>query len=153
MDLTKLTPADKILAGSGIVFLLSTFLNWFSIKTPVGTFGGNGWEVGFLWGRLPFLIVLAMLVWIGLRYFSSVKLPPEMPQLYLAGGAAVALLVIVKLLIGEDNISRAFGLFVAAVSAAGFGYGSLLKFKEGGGDLDELKAQMKAKADELKKPN
>jgi hypothetical protein len=150
MDLNKLSLADKILFGSGIVFMISTFLGWFTFAG----FSGSGWDVGFLWGRLPFFIVLAMLIWVGLKQFSSTTLPAEIPPLYLVGGGLVALLPLLKLIIGEDgkglvNFSRGFGLFLAVLSGIGFGYGALQKFLAGGGDLDQVKAQLKAKAEGL----
>ena len=106
MDLSKLTKADKILFGAGLVFLISTFLPWFSVDFGVAEASWNGWDAGFLWGGVTFFVVLAMLVWVGLRRFSSTKLPAELPPLYLAGGVGVALLVILKLLIGENDPDR-----------------------------------------------
>lgn len=145
MDLSKLTKADKILFGAGIVFLISTFLPWFS----VGPYDANGWDISFLTGGLPFFIVLAMLVWVGLKLFSTVKLPTELPPLFLAGGVATAALVVLRLLMGYHGVDRGFGLFLATIAALGVGFAGFLKFTEGGGDLDSLKAQMKAKASEL----
>jgi uncharacterized protein YjbJ (UPF0337 family) len=151
VDLSKLTKADQILGGAGIVFILASFLTWFSID--LGTFGdvsANGWDVGFLWARLPVLIVFAMLVWVGLRKFSSVKLPTDIPALYLAGGALAFALPLLKLVIGEDGpISRGFGLFIAVIAGAGVAFGGFLKFTEGGGKLDELKSQLAGAADQL----
>ena len=150
MDLSKLTKADKIIFGSGLVFFIAMFLDWFSIDiVGLTSYGINGFDVTFFWGWLPLLIVLGMCGWIGARTFSSAKLPDQIPQLYLAGAAAVPLLVVFKLLIGQDNFSRAFGLFVALIAAAAFGFGAFLKFTEQGGDIDAVKAQLKAKADEL----
>lgn len=149
MDLSKLTKADKIIFGSGIVFLVSMFLNWFSIGNGLYSAGLTGLDVQFPWGPLPLLIVLVMCGWIGARTFSSAKLPAQIPQLYLAGAISVPALVGLKLLIGQDGWSRAFGLFVAVASAIGFGFGAFLKFTEQGGDINAVKAQLKAKADEL----
>ena len=64
MDLTKLTKADKILFGAGIVFLVSTFLDWFTVSIAGFSAGATGWDVGFLWAGLPFFIVLGMMVWV-----------------------------------------------------------------------------------------
>ncbi len=151
MDLSKLTKADRILGGAGIVFIVSSFLTWFSVS--LGAFGdvtASGWDVGFLWARLPVLVVFAMLVWIGLRRFSSVKLPADIPALFLAGGALAFLLPLLKLLVGEDGpISRGFGLFLAVLAGAGVAFGGFLKFTEGGGKLGELKAQMSSMTDQL----
>jgi hypothetical protein len=149
MDLSKLTKADKIIFGSGIVFLISMFLDWFSIGSGRFSAGLNGMDLQFQWGPLPLLIVIAMCGWIGTRTFSSAKLPSQIPQLYLAGAISVPALVALKFLIGQTGWSRAFGLFVALASAVGFGFGAFLKFTEQGGDLDAVKAQLKAKADEL----
>jgi hypothetical protein len=149
MDLSKLTKADKIIFGSGIVFLVSMFLDWFSIGDGRFSAGLTGMDLNFFWGPLPLLIVLAMLGWIGARTFSSVKLPSQIAQLYLAGAVSVPGLVVIKFLIGQRGWSRAFGLFVALIAAAAFGFGAYLKFTEQGGDIDAVKAQLKAKADEL----
>ena len=151
MDFSKLSKGDKILGGAGLLFLISTFLPWFEFSfAGLGSVSANGWDVGFLWAGLPFFIVLGMLVWIGLRSFSAVKLPPQIPALFLAGGALTFLLPFLKLLIGEDGpISRAFGLFIAVLAGAGVAFGGYLKFLEGGGKLDELKAQMSGMADQI----
>ena len=149
MDLSKLTKSDQILFGAGLVFLISTFLEWFSFSIAGFSAGGSGWDVGFLWGRLPFFIVLAMIIWVAVRRFGLAKLPAEIPPLYLVGGGLVALLVLLKLIIGESGLSRSYGLYIATVAALGVGFAGFLKFQEGGGDLDTLKSQMKAKANEM----
>jgi hypothetical protein len=145
MDLSKLTKADKILFGAGLVFLISTFMPWFTL----GPYSANGWDVNFLTGGLPFFIVAGVLVWVGMRLFSTAKLPPDIPALYLAAGALTALLVVLRLIIGYHSVDRGWGLYLATIAALGFGFGGFLKFQEGGGDLDTLRAQMKAKASEL----
>ena len=150
MDFSKLSKGDQILGGAGIVFLISTFLAWFSIDFGPYSSSANGWDVNFLWGGLPFLVVLGMLVWVGLRRFSSVNLPTDIPAVYLAGGACAFLLPLLKLIIGEDGpVSRSFGLFLAVLAGAGVAFGGFLKFTEGGGKIDELKAQMTGMADQL----
>jgi hypothetical protein len=149
MDLSKLTKADKIIFGSGIVFLVSMFLDWFSFSLLGQSVGANGFDVPVQWGWFPLLIILGMCVWIGLKTFSSTKLPAQIPQLYLAGAIAAPALVILKLLLGESPLSRSVGLFLAALSAGAFGFGAFLKFTEQGGDINAVKAQLKAKADEL----
>ncbi len=157
VDISKLTLADKVLGGSGLVFMVSTFINWFKISVDgalgIGNDfgGGNGWDVGFLWGRLPFLIVLGILAWIAVRLFApGVKLPDEIPVLYLVGAGLVGLLVTLKLLIGEGDsnsigisVNRAFGLFIATLAALAFGAGGFLKFTEKGGKMNQVQSQLK----------
>jgi hypothetical protein len=144
MEFSKLSKPEQIIGGAGIVFLLSTFLEWFSVSL----FGWNGWDVGFLWGGLPFLAVLGMIVWIGLRRFSKVAVPSEIAPLYLAGGAT-ALLPVVKLVFGFHGTSRSFGLFLAVLSGAAVAFGAYLKFLEAGGDMGELKGQASTLAGNL----
>ncbi len=150
MDFSKLSKGDKILGGAGLLFLISTFLPWFEVKAFGFSATANGWDVGFLWAGLPFFLVLGMMVWTGLRLFSAVKLPPQIPALFLAGGACTFLFPFLKLLIGEDGpISRAFGLFLAVLAGAGVAFAGYLKFIEGGGKMDELKAQMSGMAGQI----
>jgi hypothetical protein len=144
MEFSKLSKPEKIIGGAGIVFLLAPFFNWFSILN----FGVTGWDLDFQWGGLPFLIVLGVIVWIALRRFSTSNLPKEIAPLYLGGGAA-ALLPVLKLLIGQEGLSRSFGLFLAALSGAGVAFGCYLKFLEAGGDMDELKGQASTLAGSL----
>jgi hypothetical protein len=158
MDINKLSRAEQIIGVAAIVFILSTFLPWFSIS--VDGFGvsqsesGNGWDVGFLWGRFPALLALAMLVVIILDKLTSVELPDppvSWGQIHLGLGVLIAFLVILKLIIGEDGgassaelalmddfgieISRAWGLFVAVLAAIGLAVGGFFKFQEDGGKV------------------
>lgn len=150
MDFSKLTKGDQILGGAGIVFLITTFLSWFTIDFLGVSISANGWDVGFLWARLPFFIVLGMIIWIALKRFSGASLPADIPALYLVGGGLTLLLPFLKLLIGEDGpVSRAFGLFLAVIAGAGVAFGGFLKFTEGGGKIDELKGQLAGMADQV----
>ncbi len=149
MDFSKLTKGDQILGGAGIVFIISSFLTWFSLS--IGGFSGsvNGWDLDFFWGTLPALLVVAMIVWVGLRRFSSVKLPVDIPALYLVGGGLVFFLPFLKLLVGQSGLDRGFGLFLAVLAGAGVAFAGFLKFTEGGGKLNELKSQLAGAADQL----
>ncbi len=138
MDLNKLTTADKVIAGSGILLFIAYFLPWF--KVDLGPLGGeitaSGGDVDFLWSTLPMLLGLIMAgVTIATKLFD-VKLP-DLPfplgLIMLALGGLAALLVVLKLLMGEDFVDRAFGLFVAALAAIGLAAGGFLKFQEDGG--------------------
>lgn len=139
MDLNKLTTSDKVIAGSGIALFIAYFLPWF--KVDFGQFGGSvsasGGDVGFLWSTLPMLIGLLLAGSIIATKLFDVKLP-DMPaplgQIYLGLGSLAALLVVLKLLIGEDPselVKRSFGLFLAAIAAIGLAAGGFLKFQEG----------------------
>jgi hypothetical protein len=150
MDFTKLTQGDKILGGAGIVFMISTFLSWFSISGFGISISGNGWDVGLIYARLPFFLVLGMIVWIVLRTMGTIKLPADIPALYLAGGACALLLPLFWLIIGDiGQASKSFGVFVSVLAGAGVAFGGFLKFTEGGGKLDELKSQASSLANSV----
>jgi len=139
VDLNKLTTSDKVIAGSGIVLFIAYFLPWF--KVDFGQFGGSvsasGGDVGFLWSTFPMLIGLLLAGSVIATKLFDVKLP-DMPvplgQIYLGLGGLAAVLVVLKLLIGEDPselVKRSFGLFIAAIAAIGLAAGGFLKFQEG----------------------
>jgi hypothetical protein len=152
MDFSKLTTAEKALFGSGIVFVLSTFLTWFKLGDDLQLLGidysVSGWDVGFLWGPLPALIALGILAWVGLKRFSTVALPDDIAPLYLGGVLACALPAL-KFLIGVNSFSRGFGLILAILSGGAFAFASFLKFIESGGKVDEIKGQLSGMADQL----
>jgi len=140
VDLNKLTTSDKVIAGSGILLFIAYFLPWFKVDFG-GVLGGSasasGGDVGFFWATLPMLIGLAMAGSVIASKLFDVKLP-DLPvpwgQAYLGLGGLAALLVVLKLLIGEDPseiVKRAFGLFVATIAAVGLAAGGFLKFQEG----------------------
>jgi hypothetical protein len=140
VDLSKLTTSDKVVAGSGIVLFIASFLPWFKLDFPGGSVSGNGWDVGFIWAGLPALLGLAAAAAILLKANGTElpKLPIGWGQAFLAAGAFSAFFVILKLLIGEDFVDRAWGLFVASIAAAGFAYGGFLKFKEDQGSSSSI---------------
>ena len=142
MDLNKLNTADKVIAASGIVLFIAYFLPWFKADAGIVTVTASGGDVGFLWATLPMLLgLIAAGVVIATKLFD-VKLP-ELPvplgQAFLGIGALAAVLVVLKLIIGEDangagafgiEIKRAFGIFLAALAAIGLAAGGFLKFQE-----------------------
>lgn len=153
MDINKLTRGEQIIGVAAVVFIISTFLPWFTASFD--GFGvsesssANGWDVGFLWGRFPALLALVMLVLVILDKLTDVELPSSpvpWAQIQLGLGVVVALLVVLKLLIGEDGgaseadaaflgdlgfeISRAWGLFLAAIAAIALAVGGFLNFNE-----------------------
>jgi hypothetical protein len=136
----KLTTSDKVVAGSGLLLFIASFLPWFGIEGFSGS--GNGWDVGFLWGGIPALLGLAAAGVVLATKLGDVKLP-DLPitwgQAILGAGALSALLVLLKLLLGEEvcgfgeciDFDRKWGLFVAAIAAIGLAAGGYLKFQEG----------------------
>jgi hypothetical protein len=142
VDLNKLTTADKVVVGGAIALLIASFLPWFGLDFDTGfgegaSVSGNGWDVGFLWGGIPVILGLLMVAQIAISRFSPDTTLPELPwsKVHLALGGLAAFLVVLKLLIGYEELGvtldRKWGLFVAAVAAVVLGVGGFLKFQEG----------------------
>ena len=138
MDLNKLSTGEKIIGVSGIVLLIASFLPWFSIDLDeFGEASGNGWDMDFFFGPLPVLLGIVMVAHVAISNFApDLKLPDlPWPMIHLVAGILAAVLVVLKLLIGEDGAfgfepERAFGLFLAALAAIGLGVGGFLYNKE-----------------------
>lgn len=140
MDLSKLTTSDKIVAGSGILLFIASFLPWFGIDGFSGS--GNGWDVGFFWGGIPALLGLAAAGIVLASKLADVTLP-DLPipwgQAFLGIGVLAALIVLLKLLLGYEvcgfgacvDFDRKWGLFLASLAAIGLAAGGFLKFQEG----------------------
>jgi hypothetical protein len=141
VDLNKLSTSDKIVAGSGLLLFIASFLPWFGIEGFSGA-NGNGWDVGFLWGGIPALLGLACAGVVLASKLGDVKLP-DLPvtwgQAILGAGALSALLVLLKLLLGYEvcgfgeclDLDRKWGLFVASIAAVGLAVGGFRKYQEG----------------------
>ena len=149
MDISRLKTSDWVIAASGLVLLIASFLDWFTVEIAGNEFfggvsaGGNGWDVGFFWAGIPVLIGLAMIAIVAIRAFSPDTKLPDLPigwgQTLFIAGAVAAVIVLLKLLIGEDvdgaealgiEVNRAFGLFVATLAAIGLAVGGFLKWQE-----------------------
>jgi hypothetical protein len=151
VDLSKVSKGGQIFAGAGIVYLIASFLPWYSLPSEYESFGidisYNAWgDIGFLWGSLWALLFLGGAALLILPAFG-VQVPklPEIAYLIVAGLAT--LFTVLKLLIGEtDPLSSSFGIYLAVIAAAGAAFGAFLMYKESGGDLNDLKDINKIKS-------
>lgn len=136
MDLNKLSTPEKIISASAIVLFIASFLPWFEIDFLGGSVSGNGWDVGFFWGGIPTILGLVMLAHIVISNFAeNVNLPDlPWPRVHLIAGIVAAAIVVLKLLIGHEEIGvdfdRAYGLFLAAIAALGLAAGGFLYYRE-----------------------
>jgi hypothetical protein len=151
VDLNKLTTGDKIIAGGAILFLISMILPWYtaSVKGVPGFGGGgstshNGFSY-FLFGILPLILAIAMVVLIYLmRFQPNTNLPKPGPltwsQVFLGAAGLSLLLVLLRLLLTDKfgtggfvdsavEFKRGIGLFLALIAAAAMTAGAFLKFQ------------------------
>jgi hypothetical protein len=152
----KLTTSDRLIFIGGIVYLVAMFLPWYSREFSNGfdsiTFTNSGWDY-VIGGWIPLILIAILAVHVGITRFSPDTNIPDLPipwsQGYLIAGIAAAVIVVLRLLIGSDDISgidtnldlnRKYGLFLAVIAAICVAVGSYLKSQEddtlpsGGGD-------------------
>lgn len=139
MDLSKLTTADKVIAGSGIALFIFSFFPWFGFDLDTG-FGTASYSESAWDDFLPIIAVLlaiALVVLLVLVKFSTVRLPQlpmSLNQIFLIGGIVVFALLLLKLIIGgeEQNIDleRRIGVFLGVLAGAGLAVGGWLKSQE-----------------------
>jgi hypothetical protein len=142
VDLSKLTTGDKVIAVSGILLLVFSFLTWFEASvdgTIIPGTGESGW--GNLAGILGILLGVALALIVLLPAFG-VDIPTALTTtrtgLILGSVCFVAILITVFLTsydaaFGEDpDTSRKLGAWLGLIAAAGVLAGAILKRKEGG---------------------
>ena len=142
----KLTTSDRLIFIGGIVYLIAMFLPWYGIEVDTGfadvTYDNNGWDY-VLGGWLPLILIAVLAVHVGITRFSPDTNIPDLPipwsQGYLVAGVSAAVILVLRLLIGSDEVSgfdtgidldRKLGLFIAVIAAICVAVGSYLKSKE-----------------------
>ena len=140
MDLDKLTTSDKVIGGGAIALFIFTFLPWYGLSLTIAgvTVSGNrnGWHY-FLFGVIPVLLAIAIVVIIALQRFSSVTLP-DLPipwaQAFLGAAGLSTLLILLRLLLtdkaGGIDLDRKFGLFLSLIAVIVLAVGTYLKTQE-----------------------
>jgi len=150
VDLNKLTTGDKVIGGSAIVFLISMFLPWydFTVKASIGgitaasaTGGGRSGFHYFLFGWIPFLLLIGIAVCIYLQRFTDVKLP-ELPvswdQVYTIAALVAGILILMRILIADTHGSllgvkvtanRKLGLYLAFLAIIGLVVGAIMNMR------------------------
>jgi hypothetical protein len=134
MDLKKLPLAERIMSLAALLLALDLFiLPWHRISIGLGAFGSvtasrSGVESpdGFI-GILAALLALAIVARIVLTEFTSVELPTlplPWPRADLIAGAALAALVVLKLL--ADTSFLSIGAWLAVPLAGAVAYGGYL---------------------------
>ena len=142
----KLTTSDRLIFIGGIVYLIAMFLPWYGIEVDTGfsevSYDNNGWDY-MLGGWLPLILIAILAVHVGVTRFSPDTNIPDLPipwsQGYLIAGISAAVILVLRLLIGSDEVSgfdtgidldRKFGLIIAVIAAICVAVGSFLKSKE-----------------------
>lgn len=133
MDLSKLTLADKVLAGTGIVLLIDLlFLPWHNIDLGIVSVTRSGVESpNSGWGILALIVTIVVLVAVALTRFSTTELP-RMPvplnRAVFIGAVVVLVFLVIKLVAETDFLG--IGAWLGIILGVGFAYGGFLKDRE-----------------------
>ena len=129
-DLKKVTTNDWILAGGCIAVFFGVFFPWFSVGglrpwISIALSGDvNGFHY-FFQGTIPWIIAIAVLVLLVLRKFfaGEVKMPDRAgsltwSQVYLIASAVAAVLVLLRLLMGDSGLDEGLEASMPSASSA-----------------------------------
>jgi hypothetical protein len=151
VDINKLSTGDKVIGISAVALLLFSFFPWYGKSS----YSRNGWHYP-LWGLIPILLVIGIVVCMGLQRFTDVKLP-DLPfsweQAYAFAGGIAGVLILLKIILGAKysasgtilgqhfsssvDLDRQFGIFLAFLAAVGLVVGGYLNMKEAPATGDE----------------
>lgn len=135
MDLSRLSPGEKIVVVAGGLLLVSlAFFPWHRIAL-LGYLGGDPTRTALqspnpLQGTLAFLVTVAMVAQVILTRYSHQKVNPALVRLQPAAGFAVLGLLGWKLAIATAALS--VGAYLGIILAAVLAYGGLVMAKESG---------------------
>lgn len=127
---------EKLIAGGGIVMLIASILPWYSVDFIFGSINRNGWQSpGAIWSILATLLAVALAAAVIAPKFGNVTLPDlggvTWGQAFLAGGVAVVILVLIKLV--NESSYMSFGFYLGIIAAIAIAAGGFLRFQEEGG--------------------
>ena len=130
-----LSIGEKIIIIAGLALLIDGFLPWYSVDLgPFGSFTRNGWQSpGGLWSMLAILIGLAMAGVVAVKISTEGVIPENVggfswPKIFLGGGAAALLLVVIKFL--NESSSLGFGFYLGFIAAAALAVAGFLMYRE-----------------------
>ena len=130
-----LSIGEKIIVIAGLVLLIDGFLPWYSVDLgPFGSFTRNGWQSpGALWSMLAILIGLAMAGVVAVKLSTEGVIPENVggftwPKIFLGGGVASAVLILIKLL--NESSHMGFGFYIGILCVAALAVGGVLMYRE-----------------------
>lgn len=136
MDLSKLSAAEKIIAGSAAALFIVSFLPWFGL----GNFNNTAWNNPL--SSFAVIVGILMVVQILIFHSKASRLPkPPVPwgQVHLILGVAALALILLQALVGDEvaalgilsaELDRKYGLFLGLLAGAGLAYGGFRRSKE-----------------------
>ena len=131
MDLSKLTPGEKIVVFAGAVLVLDlAFFPWHDLILVTRTAIENP---NSFWGTMALLVTIALVAAAALPRLTSARLPRlpiPWPQAIFLGGCTVAGLLLLKMALETRQL--AFGAWLGLVLAGVVAYGGHVMRQEAG---------------------
>ena len=130
-----LSIGEKIIVIAGLLLLIDGFLPWYDVDLgPFGSVTRNGWESpGAIWSLLAILIGLAMSGVVAVKALTEGVIPDNVggftwPKIFLGGGVASAVLILIKLL--NESSYMGFGFYIGIICVAALAVGGVLMYRE-----------------------
>jgi hypothetical protein len=130
-----LSIGEKIIVIAGLLLLIDGFLPWYDVDLgPFGSVTRNGWESpGAIWSVLAILLGLAMAAVVGVKISTEGVIPENVggftwPKIFLGGGVASAVLILIKLL--NESSHMGFGFYIGILCVAALAVGGVLMYRE-----------------------
>jgi 4-amino-4-deoxy-L-arabinose transferase-like glycosyltransferase len=138
MDLSKLSPAERIIALCGAALLILSIFPWFGFGADPFEIRQDAWDNPLT--LLAVIIGVVMAAQVIAARSTKAKTPPKVKwgQVHLVLGAVAFGLVLLQYLIGDEysapgisiDLERKAGLFLGLLASAGLAYGGFRKSKE-----------------------
>ena len=132
----QLTTGGMIVAGTGGVFLLDSFLPWhracFEFLNTKTCGSESAWGTPF--SLIATLLTIALVAEVLAVQMFDQTLPAvgtfSWAQVRLGVAGAILALVVLQLIVGDGGVGRSYGMFIGLVLAAVMLYGTLTRNKE-----------------------
>jgi hypothetical protein len=135
---TKLSPANLLILGGGVLMFVGSFLAFYTFDDPVlGEFEVSAWDRALPLGvfgiaTVAVLCGVLMAVQVGLKAFSDIDMPSRLlgftwDQLHLALGTQAALLMVAFLLRDKRPLSFGIGFWAMFVGAMALLVGAIMR--------------------------
>lgn len=145
-ELAALSTPRKLLLGSGVLLLINSFLPWYHFSAEgFGITVSSSWSGWHQIGVLVWLVLIATLIWEGLRIARVAPLQGARADLATAAAAGLTLVlgviyVLVRLFDGNLGIGFWLGVLLFIV----FGLATAQQFQAGGGQEAVREVQAEA---------
>ncbi len=129
--IAALSTPRKLLLGSGVLLLVNSFLPWYHVSAFGMSASASGWHQI---GTLAWIVLIATLIWEGVRLAGAAPLPEKQGDLVTAAGAGlVVVLGVIFLIVRLSDGGLGIGFWLGLVLLAAFAYGAFQLFQAAGG--------------------